>query len=183
MPARSPASRSSSTTTVSPAAALFFCRRSMTADNKTFWYANFERTKLKDYRSTAFSTLPTTQFKQGDFSQLLNPAFTGDVRSGTTIGTDALGRPIVFGAIYDPTTARQVNGQWVRDPFPGNMIPTGAVQHDRRNISAAGPDHRSRVQHDAAQHSDPGRVLPGVRREDDHRSRAIRSSTRISGLR
>jgi len=28
----------------------------------------------------------------------------------------ALGRPIVFGAIYDPSTSRQVGGTWVRDP-------------------------------------------------------------------
>ena len=107
--------------------------------NKTFWYGNFERTKLKDYRSTSFSTLPTPAFKQGDFSQLLNPAFTGDVRSGTTIGTDALGRPIVFGAIYDPTSAREVNGQWVRDAFAGNRVPTARFDPVTRNILSLAP--------------------------------------------
>lgn len=107
--------------------------------NKTFWYGNFERTKLKDYRSTSFSTLPTPAFKQGDFSQLLNPAFTGDVRSGTQIGTDALGRPIIFGAVYDPSSARQVDGQWVRDAFPGNRIPTSRFDPVTRNILQLAP--------------------------------------------
>lgn len=60
--------------------------------NRTFWFANWERTKVKDYRSTDFSTLPTTDFKQGNFARLLNPAFTGDARSGTSVGTDVLGR-------------------------------------------------------------------------------------------
>ena len=50
--------------------------------NKTFWFANWERTQLKDFNSTSFGTLPTPDMKRGDFSRLLNPAFTGDVRSG-----------------------------------------------------------------------------------------------------
>ena len=91
--------------------------------NRTFWYVNWERTKVKDYRSTAFSTLPTKDFKQGNFSSLLDPAFTGDARSGTNAGTDALGRPVIFGQLYDPDTSRLVNGTWVRDPFQGNIIP------------------------------------------------------------
>ena len=67
--------------------------------------------------------MPTAEFKKGDFSQLLDPAYTGDPRSGTQVGTDALGRPIVFGQIYDPSTTRTVGGSTVRDPFVGNIIP------------------------------------------------------------
>ena len=102
--------------------------------NKTFWFVNWERTEQKNFTSTAFGTLPTNDMKQGNFSRLLNPAFTGDQRSGTQIGTDAAGRPIVFGAIYDPTTARQVDGTWVRDPFPGNIIPQSRWSPVSRNI-------------------------------------------------
>ena len=29
--------------------------------------------------------------------------------------------------IYDPATGRNVNGQWVRDPFPGNIIPADRI--------------------------------------------------------
>ena len=34
-----------------------------------------------------------------------------------------LGRPILKNQIYDPASNRTVNGQLVRDPFPGNIIP------------------------------------------------------------
>jgi len=92
--------------------------------NRTFWYHNMERTTLKDYNQSGFATLPVPEFKQGNFASLLNPAFTGNAGSGTTVGTDALGRPVVFGAIYDPNSARQApNGSYVRDIFPGNVIP------------------------------------------------------------
>lgn len=107
--------------------------------NKTFWFGTWERTEQKNFSSTSFSTLPIPEFKRGDFSQLLNPAFTGNSRSGTTIGTDALERPIVFGQIYDPTTARQVGSTWVRDPFPGNIIPNSRISTVARNILQQAP--------------------------------------------
>ena len=91
--------------------------------NRTFFFHNFEYTRVRDFTSTAFSTLPTRDFKEGNFARLLNPGFTGNARSGTVVGTDALGRPVVFGQLYDPATARQVGNAWVRDPFPGNVIP------------------------------------------------------------
>ena len=62
-------------------------------------------------------------FKQGNFASLLNNGFTGNANSGNQIGTDALGRPVLFGSIYDPNSARQVGNTFVRDIFPGNVIP------------------------------------------------------------
>lgn len=91
--------------------------------NRTFFFHNFEYTRVRDFNSLGFSTLPTKDFKQGNFARLLDPAFTGNASSGKVVGTDALGRPVVFGAIFDPASSRQVNGVWVRDPFPGNIIP------------------------------------------------------------
>jgi len=91
--------------------------------NKTFWFTNLESTRQRNFTSTSFSTLPVKDFKQGNFSRLFDPNFTGNPNSGRQIGTDALGRPIIFGQIYDPRTTRVVNGQAVRDPFPGNIIP------------------------------------------------------------
>jgi hypothetical protein len=91
--------------------------------NRSFFYTNVERTKVADYRSTTFTQLPVPDFKRGDFSRLFNPTFTNNTNSGGTAGTDALGRPVQFGAIYDPNTARQVGDVWVRDIFPGNVIP------------------------------------------------------------
>ncbi|HKQ76366.1 MAG TPA: carboxypeptidase-like regulatory domain-containing protein [Blastocatellia bacterium] len=102
--------------------------------NKTFFLSSLEVTRVRNFTSTAFSRLPTVDFKRGDFSRLLNPAFTGLAQSGTQVGTDALGRPVIFGQIYDPRTTRLVNGAVVRDPFPGNMIPQSAWSPVSSNI-------------------------------------------------
>jgi hypothetical protein len=91
--------------------------------NKTFFFHNFEYTRVRNFTSLGFSTLPVVDFKRGDFSRLLTSSFTGNANSGTVIGTDAAGRPVQFGAIYDPASARQVGSAWVRDVFPGNVIP------------------------------------------------------------
>src|SRR5579859_2753956 len=93
--------------------------------NKTFWFTNYEKTHYDDFVLNGFATLPTPAFKKGDFSGLLNPSFTGNPLSGTQTGTDALGRPVLFGSIYDPASTRTLaNGTVIRDPFPGNIIPS-----------------------------------------------------------
>jgi hypothetical protein len=89
---------------------------------------------VRDFVSTSFTTLPVRDFKQGNFAKLLDPAFTGNANSGKQIGTDALGRPVIFGQLYDPRTARQVGNAVVRDPFPGNIIPQSAWSSVSRNI-------------------------------------------------
>ncbi|MBP1598434.1 MAG: Cna B-type protein, partial [Acidobacteria bacterium] len=89
-----------------------------------FFSQEYERQTTELYQATN-GTLPLQAFKNGDFSQLLNPAFTQDTKSGSVVGTDALGRPIIYGQIYDPATSRQLpDGTWIRDPFEGNIIPT-----------------------------------------------------------
>jgi hypothetical protein len=102
--------------------------------NKTFFLGSVEVTRVRNFTSTAFSRLPIVDFKRGDFSRLFNPAFTGNSQSGKQVGTDALGRPVIFGQIYDPRTARLVNGVVVRDPFPGNIIPQSQWSAVSRNI-------------------------------------------------
>jgi hypothetical protein len=102
--------------------------------NRTFWYANYERTRVRDYNSIAFSTLPTVEMKKGDFSRLFDPAYTGNAASGSVVGTDALGRPVRFGQIYDPKSARLVNGVVVRDPFENNIIPQSAWSNVSKKI-------------------------------------------------
>jgi len=78
---------------------------------------NFDWTKFESGVLPGFgNTTPIDAFKQGDFSALL---------TGNQIGTDALGRPIFGGQIFNPATTRLVNGVPVRDPYPGNVIPAG----------------------------------------------------------
>jgi hypothetical protein len=93
---------------------------------KTFFFFSFERIN----RTTPVSltaTLPLDSWKSGNFSDLL----------GSQVGTDAEGRPILSGEIYNPFTTRYVTAGetdsvtglkvtatgYIRDPFPGNIIP------------------------------------------------------------
>ena len=96
--------------------------------NRTFWFTNFEHDKRNQENVSGFTTLSPVPYRSGDFSQMFNPAFTGQPQSGTAVGTDALGRPVVFGAIYDPaTTTNGPNGSVVRNPFVGNIIPPSRI--------------------------------------------------------
>ncbi|MCW5981824.1 MAG: TonB-dependent receptor [Bryobacteraceae bacterium] len=94
--------------------------------NRTFFFANMDWLRLRSGVLPGFgNTTPVDAFKQGDFSALL---------TGQQVGTDALGRPIYNGQIFDPNTTRFVDGVSVRDPFEGNRIP---VNHPLRSAVAA----------------------------------------------
>lgn len=110
--------------------------------DRTHFFLSYEGERLTDQNVSGLESIPVGDFKQGDFSKLLDPDFTKDDRSGTVVGTDALGRPVVFGQLYDPATSRQLpDGTWIRDPFPGNVVPTDrfsgvtqrTLQHDIPN--------------------------------------------------
>ena len=81
--------------------------------NKTFFFANLERYKHVTSTDT-FYTMPTTQMRNGDFSQVL---------TGRTLGTNPAGGSIMENMIFDPLTNQTVNGQVTRTAFPGNVIP------------------------------------------------------------
>jgi hypothetical protein len=109
--------------------------------DKTFFFANYEGLRLNN--SSSFSAVvPTTAQEGGDFSSELTTNQTG---------TDALGRPIFAGAIYNPYTTRQVlaisgpnAGKMVtiRDPYPGNKIPgTGPGAIDALAAKFAGGNY------------------------------------------
>lgn len=76
--------------------------------NRTFFFVDLERTNERS-PSSATTTLPMAEWRQGDFSNLLN----------------FRGVPIT---IYDPLTTRPDGaGGWTRDAFPGNRIPIGRM--------------------------------------------------------
>jgi hypothetical protein len=81
--------------------------------DKTFFFFNYEG--HRDHNAGNYAgTVPTPAFRTGDFSALLGPQ----------IGTDALGRPILSGQIYDPFSTRPLGGGFIRDPIPGNNLAT-----------------------------------------------------------
>ena len=73
----------------------------------------FSYEKLQDDTIESFtSSVPTARMRTGDFSELLSNGVQ----------------------IFDPRTARLVNGVVVRDPFPGNMIPSDRINPVARNL-------------------------------------------------
>ncbi|PYT77602.1 MAG: hypothetical protein DMG40_23030 [Acidobacteria bacterium] len=89
---------------------------------KTFWFFNVDGLDYHSTVNTGFvNTLPTALQRQGDFSEFLTGKQAVDSKGNPLF--DALGRPIMQGAIYNPATTRLVNGVPVRDPYPGNVIP------------------------------------------------------------
>ncbi len=97
--------------------------------NKTFFYSTFERYHDVNFVfGSPLRTAPQPEWYNGDFGRLLTT---------TQVGTDALGRPVFRGAIYDPATFRQLpGGRWVGDPFPGNRIPTDRFSSVAKNLNA-----------------------------------------------
>ncbi|MBT9331533.1 TonB-dependent receptor [Paracidobacterium acidisoli] len=92
---------------------------------KTFVFGLYEHL-YSSTPSVATNTVPTAGFLAGDFSAAL----------GSQQGVDALGRPILTGQIYDPSSARLLTaGQvdpktglvarstgYIRNPVPGNNL-------------------------------------------------------------
>jgi len=100
--------------------------------NRSFFFFALERFQQKQLVSGTLATMPTDAMRGGDFSE----ALTG--RALTSV-LDPLGRSILENVVYDPQTARTVNGQVVRDPFAGNVIPAGRLDPVALKIQALIP--------------------------------------------
>ncbi|MEJ7605843.1 MAG: hypothetical protein WKF37_06165 [Bryobacteraceae bacterium] len=90
-------------------------------ERRTFFFANYEGSR--QVRGAAgLHEVPSPAQRRGDFSQNLLAA---------SAGTDALGRQWQRGQIFDPLSSRQVMAggrlRWVREPFPGNVIPLNRI--------------------------------------------------------
>jgi hypothetical protein len=87
--------------------------------NKSFFFFNWEEFRETQMIADQRTTVPTAAYRNGDFAR----AITGRNLTGA-VATDALGRQLVEGQIFDPLTERLApNGRRVRDQFPGNVIP------------------------------------------------------------
>jgi Carboxypeptidase regulatory-like domain len=86
------------------------------ARSRTFYFANVEANPFEVPQPVTIS-VPTERMRNGDFSELL-----------------ALGSQY---QIYDPATTRPhptQAGRFIRDPFPGNIIPSNRISPVARNI-------------------------------------------------
>jgi hypothetical protein len=82
--------------------------------DKTFFLFAYEKYRENTPRPYTLS-VPAPEFASGDFSKLV----------------DGRGQRIT---IYDPSTGSSPNGNWVRNPFPGNIIPANRINSIAKNI-------------------------------------------------
>jgi hypothetical protein len=89
--------------------------------NKTFFYFTAERFNNATSGPGGLNwSVPQPEMFQGNLSRLL---------TGRQVGTDAMGRPVMEGQIYDPSTLKQVNGRYIAEPFAGNIIPSNRISN------------------------------------------------------
>jgi hypothetical protein len=105
--------------------------------DKTFWFADYEGTRIRQAFPRT-GTVPTpAQRASGytDFSDLIR------LQSGSR--TDVQGRSTPLGTVFDPSTTRRVGPgarDWVRDPFPSNLVPRNRINPNAVKLLDLYPD-------------------------------------------
>lgn len=98
--------------------------------NKTFFFADYEGTRIRQGTPETGYTVPTLAERDSgytNFSDLIT------LQSGSL--TDATGKSYPLGTIFDPATTQSIgNGQYVRTPFPGNIIPASRLDPNAVNL-------------------------------------------------
>ena len=95
--------------------------------NKTFFNYHYDRLSVRTGVQSGYgNSAPTHPLRLGDFSSLATPR---------VIASDALGRPIQQGQVFDPASTVRANGVPVRDAFPNGQIPAA---HPLRSRVAGG---------------------------------------------
>lgn len=110
--------------------------------DKTFFFVDYQGNRIHQ-ANTYHYKIPTPSERVGNFTEILDLSSTN--------GTDALGRPIYQGEIYDPSSTRTVNGSTVRDGFgfdpitglptaTANIIPQSSMSPLALNVLALYPN-------------------------------------------
>lgn len=90
--------------------------------NRTFWFFNYEGSREGVPRANV-NTVPSSLERNGDFSQ-------SRVRNGANI------LPV---QIYDPATTRLQGANFVRDPYPNNVLPASSISPIARGVLSLYP--------------------------------------------
>ena len=91
--------------------------------NRSFFFFSYNGYKTRGAAATTIQSVPTQAFRNGDFSSLISPSLPA-------------GQQI---QIYDPATTTQVGSTASRQPFAGNIIPTGRLDATAQRIMALYP--------------------------------------------
>jgi hypothetical protein len=87
--------------------------------NKTFFFADYEGTRIRQALPVTGLTVPTLAERSSGYTN-----FSDLISLQTGSRKDAAGNTYPLGTIFDPATTRSIGGgNYVRDPFPGNIIP------------------------------------------------------------
>jgi hypothetical protein len=104
--------------------------------NRLFIFGDYQQTMIRSSGGTiqnlgygGFYTIPTPDMIHGNFSRLL----------GGSVGTAPDGTSILANQIYDPKSNQTVNGQLVRTPFSGNIIPSSRFDPSSSQFMALYP--------------------------------------------
>ncbi len=132
--------------------------------NKLFIFGDYQGTRIstagglvENLGHGGFYSIPTPAMRNGDFSGLLGPQ----------IGTDPLGRPILQNEIYDPATTKTLaNGTLVRDPFPGNVIPSNRWDPVAAKLMALYPNPNQPIKAGFQPQNDYYTITPGTLNTD-----------------
>ena len=99
--------------------------------NKTFWFGDYEGTRVRQ-SAPQTATVPTALERNSGFTN-----FSDLITLQNGSYTDASGVSYRRGTIFDPATTQQLSaGQYVRQAFPGNIIPVSRL--DANAISLLG---------------------------------------------
>jgi len=90
--------------------------------DKSFFFATYEKFWSRE-KSMGYYNVPRDEWRTGNMSSILLPA---------SAGTDAMGRDVMQGQIFDPASLFYVDGAngtriAMRNPFAGNIIPTSRI--------------------------------------------------------
>ncbi|HWB99734.1 MAG TPA: carboxypeptidase-like regulatory domain-containing protein, partial [Bryobacteraceae bacterium] len=98
-----------------------FIPRLYNGSNKTFFHVVYSGFRFRQGATNQLTSIPPEAFRQGDFSSLVD-------RAGNQV------------PIYDPMTTRPDGaGGFLRDPFPGNVIPSSRISSVSQKIAALYP--------------------------------------------
>ena len=148
--------------------------------NKTFFFFN-----LEGYKTSATSiltgTVPTTAYRQGDFSCGLYVTTTNCTGPTVTLTDPTSGYSYLENQIFDPaTTYMDSKGRLIRNAFPNNMIPSSRIDPVAAKIEALIP---APINGQTTQNWDPTLVTPTKQQIISLKiDQNFGSSTKLSGF-
>jgi Carboxypeptidase regulatory-like domain len=99
--------------------------------NRTFFFFNWDNF-ITHNAGSGYTTAPTLAMRNGDFSAVAASA-------PKSLGTEPDGTPIAQYEIFDPNSNYTYNGQVLRQPFPGNIIPMSRIDPVALKVQALIP--------------------------------------------